>query len=129
MNARTLGYWIPTALFALAMTGSGVFNASRAEPIVQGMAHLGFPAWLPLLLGIWKLLGVVAILVPGFPRLKEWAYAGFFFNLSGAFVSHLAAGDAVGDAIAPLVILGIGLASWAMRPEGRRLGTIIPAGV
>lgn len=129
MNARTLGYWIPTALFALAMTGSGVFNASRAEPIVQAMAHLGFPAWLPLLLGVWKLLGVVAILAPGFPRLKEWAYAGFFFNLSGASVSHLATGDAVGDAVAPLVMLGIGLASWAMRPDGRRLGTIIPAGV
>ena len=126
MNSRALLYWIPTVLFALAMTGSGVFNASAAPPILEAMQHLSFPSWLPRLLGAWKLLGVVAILAPGLPRLKEWAYAGFFFNLTGAFVAHLAAGDPVGQAIPPLVILAIGMASWAMRPEGRRLGTILP---
>lgn len=113
MNKQTLPYWIPTVLFSLAMLGSGSMNLMGAPEIIDALTHLGYPAYLAKILGTWKLLGVVALLAPGFRRVKEWAYAGFFFNLTGATLSHLASGDPVGQAIAPLVILSIGLLSWS----------------
>ena len=88
-------------------------NLMGAPEILAGLEHLGYPAYLAKILGTWKLLGVVALLAPGFRRLKEWAYAGFFFNLTGATLSHFASGDAVGQAIAPVIILSIGLLSWS----------------
>jgi hypothetical protein len=121
MNKRTLAYWILTALFALAMTGSGAMNLLRPPELLEAMAHLSFPEWFPLWLGTWKLAGVAVLLAPGLPRLKEWATAGFLISLSSAAAAHLFTGDAIGEAIAPLVMLGIGLGSWALRPEGRRL--------
>ncbi len=119
--SRTLAYWIPTALFALAMTGSGAMNLMRPPELLEGIAHLGFPAWFPLWLGGWKLAGVGVLLAPGLARLKEWATAGFTISLTSAAAAHLAAGDPAGEAVAPLVMLGLGLASWALRPAGRRL--------
>jgi uncharacterized membrane protein YphA (DoxX/SURF4 family) len=108
-------------VFALAMTASGVMDVLRPPQLVESFGKLGYPVYLLIILGVWKLLGTLAIVAPGFPRLKEWAYAGFFFNLSGAFVSHLAAGDGLGEAIISLGLLTIGLASWALRPSSRRL--------
>ena len=122
MNARLVAYWITTALFALAIAGSGTMNLLQPPELVAVLEHLGYPAYLGSILGTWKLLGAVAILAPGLPRLKEWAYAGFTFALSGATISHLVSGDPVGQAAAPLVLLSFALASWALRPEGRRLG-------
>lgn len=122
-----LRYWIPTALFGLAMTGSGVMNLLRPDELLAAMAHLGFPAWFPLWLGTWKLAGAVVVLAPGLPRLKEWATAGFTISLSSAAVAHLASGDALGEAIAPLVMLSLGLASWALRPPTRRLAGPSPS--
>mgnify|MGYP000908294780 CR=1 FL=1 len=113
MNKQTLPYWIPTVLFSLAMLGSGSMNLMGAPEVLAGLEHLGYPVYLAKILGTWKLLGVVALLAPGFRRLKEWAYAGFFFNLTGATLSHFASGDAVGQAIAPVIILSIGLLSWS----------------
>lgn len=121
MNAQTLRYWIPTALFALAMTGSGVMNLLRPDEIVASMEHLSFPTWFPVWLGSWKLIGVAVLLAPGLARFKEWATAGFTISLTSATVAHLGAGDPIGEAIPPLVMLGIGLASWAFRPASRRL--------
>jgi hypothetical protein len=125
MTARSIGYWITTALFALALAGSGVGDLMQAPQIAEGLAHLGYPPYLMTILGIWKMLGVVAILAPGFPRLKEWAYAGFAFELTGAAFSHVAAG--IGSPVAPLVLLALGVASWALRPENRLLGRVLPA--
>jgi uncharacterized membrane protein YphA (DoxX/SURF4 family) len=125
MTARSIGYWITTALFALALLGSGLGDLVHAQPIVEGIAHLGYPVYLATLLGIWKVLGVAAILVPRFPRLKEWAYAGFAFELTGAAFSHVSVGEP--GAIVPLVLLAIGVASWALRPEDRRLGELLPS--
>lgn len=88
---------------------------------MAGMSHLGYPAYFVALLGVWKLLGVAAVLAPRRPRLKEWAYAGFAFDLSGAAVSHLVSGDGVGQTLVPLLLLGVGLASWTLRPASRRL--------
>lgn len=121
MDKRRLAYWAVTAFFCLGMTGSGAMNLLRPPELLEGMAHLGFPAWFPLWLGSWKLAGVAVTLAPGLARLKEWAMAGFTIALSSAFVAHLAAGDAFGQAFPPLVILGLGLTSWALRPDNRRL--------
>jgi len=121
MKTRALPYWITTGLFALPLTFSGLSGLSRAPQMVAGMQHLGYPTYFLSILGTWKLLGVVALLVPGFPRLKEWAYAGFTFSLTGAAASHLASGDGLGGALPPVVLLGLLLASWSLRPAARRL--------
>lgn len=125
MKARSISYWVTTVLFALAIGASGIADLVPLQQIVEGFGLLGYPVYLTTLLGVWKLLGVVAILAPRFPRLKEWAYAGFFFELSGAAFSHIAAG--VGSPASPIVFAALGLASWALRPEGRSFGTILPS--
>jgi hypothetical protein len=127
MDKRTLAYWIPTALFALAMTGSGAMNLMRPPELLEAMAHLSFPSWFPLWLGSWKVAGVAVLLAPGLPRLKEWATAGFTISLTSAAAAHLAAGDSIGEAIPPLVLLSLGLVSWFFRPASRRLADAAPA--
>ena len=119
MNAKTAAYWGATILFSLALGAGGV--ADLTGGLDEGMVHLGYPASTARILGVWKVLGVLALLAPGLPRLKEWAYAGFLFNLTGAFAAHLAVGDALGESIAPMVLLGIAAASYLLRPESRRL--------
>jgi uncharacterized membrane protein YphA (DoxX/SURF4 family) len=96
-------------------------DVMKGPDVLAGMAHLGYPAYLATLLGVWKLLGAVAVLVPGFPRVKEWAYAGMFFDLTGASVSHAASGDPAGNVLTPLFILALVVASYLLRPESRRL--------
>jgi uncharacterized membrane protein YphA (DoxX/SURF4 family) len=118
---RRIAYWLATGLTAFVFLSGGVADLARPGFVMEGMTHLGYPAYFVAVLGAWKVLGGVAVLVPGLPRLKEWAYAGMAFDLTGAAASHAAVGDPAGKAIAPLVILGIVLASWALRPEGRRL--------
>ena len=89
------------------------------------MAGLGYPAYLATLIGVWKLLNGLAILAPRLPLLKEWAYAGVFFNMSGAVVSHLAVGDPATTVVTPLVLIVLAVISWALRPVFRRLpGTV-----
>jgi uncharacterized membrane protein YphA (DoxX/SURF4 family) len=121
MKTIKLGYWIPTVLLALALLGGGISQLSGAPEVAASMAHLGYPPYMSTLIGIWKVLGALAILAPGLPRLKEWAYAGIFFNMTGATFSHLASGDSLGESIIPLVLAGIALVSWSLRPESRRL--------
>lgn len=86
-------YWIATVWLALGMTSTGVVQLIKMKEEVDMMTHLGYPLYFLSIIGIWKILGVIAILVPKFPLLKEWAYAGFFFAMSGAVFSHLAMGD------------------------------------
>ncbi len=121
MKGKAIGYWAATGLLAFAFAAGGLFDVMRSREVVDGFLHLGYPAYFPVIIGVWKLLAAPALLVPGLPRLKEWAYAGIFFDLTGAAASHLAAGDGAGKAIAPLILLGIAAASWALRPEGRTL--------
>lgn len=125
MRGKLIGYWIATGLFSLALTGSGAMNLMRAPEVVASLQKLGYPVYFPLILGTWKVLGAIALLVPGLPRLKEWAYAGFTFALSGAALSHLFAGDPVAMALPPLVLLAIGLSSWALRPA-QRVSSLAP---
>jgi len=115
-------YWIATALLAVGMLQSGIFSVLRAKVWVDLVTGLGYPRYFLTLLGIWKILGVIAILIPGSKLLKEWAYAGFFFAMTGALVSHLATGTADIKAIAgpSFQILFIVL-SWYFRPADRKL--------
>ena len=122
MKTRTIAYWITTGLLAFAFLAGGLFDMSGSPEVAASLAHLGYPAYFATLLGAWKVLGGLAIVVPGMPRLKEWAYAGMVFDLTGAVVSHVAVGDAVAQLVAPVVLLGIVAASWALRPAGRVLG-------
>ena len=104
-----------------------VLSISQSEQVVTGLTHLGYPAYFGSLLGAWKLLGAIAITVPGLPRLKEWAYAGFVFDLTAAAFSHAAVGDPTGDVVAPLVFLALVMASWALRPVSRKVApTALP---
>lgn len=121
MKTETIGYWAATGLAAFAFAFGGAMDIARGADVQAGLAHLGYPAYFALILGVWKVLGAVALVVPRFPRLKEWAYAGIVFDLTGAAASHAAVGDAVAKVVVPLVLLGIVAASWALRPQSRVL--------
>ena len=95
MKRTKIAYWIFTILLIALMLISAVTSFFKNPEGVAMMQHLGYPYSVLLLLSIAKILGVIAILVPGYPRLKEWAYAGFTFDLIGAVFAGLAAGDAV----------------------------------
>ena len=124
---KTTLYWISTALVSAGFLLGGVLDLLHVPPVVQAITTLGYPAYLATLLGGWKVLGVAAVVSPGLPRLKEWAYAGMLFDLSGAAFSHAASGDPAGKVAVPLVFLALAAASWALRPASRRLGELLPA--
>jgi len=121
MKARAVGYWICTVLIGLSFLSGGAAHLLRAPQVVEGMTHLGYPLHFVTLLGIWKVLGGAAVLLPGFALLKEWAYAGMIFDLTGAAAAHAASGDDVRHILVPLVLAVLVVASWALRPEGRKL--------
>src|SRR6187551_1744180 len=118
---KTTIYWFSTGLLSLDFLVGGAFQIARSPQAVQGFAHLGYPAYFLSLLGVWKVLGAIALLVPGLPRLKEWAYAGIFFDVTAAAVSVIAVGDGVLPALLPLAFVGLTLTSWALRPASRAL--------
>ena len=120
-------YWIATVWLALGMVSTGavqLFKAKEGQGGVDMITHLGYPVYLLTLLGIWKVLGVVAVLIPRFPVLKEWAYAGFFFVMSGAIFSHIASGDAINAIFPSLLLLILTVISWYFRPASRRGMTV-----
>lgn len=114
MDGKTIGYWVTSGLVALAMAGSAAGYLSGA--MNADMAHLGYPPHFVTLLGTWKGLAAVALLVPALPRIKEWAYAGLFFTFTGAAIAHLAAGDGIGGILPPVVMGLIATASYFLRP-------------
>lgn len=118
---RTIAFWIATILGPTSFVIGGVLGLTQSEQMRTGLQHLGYPMYFAAILGAWKLLGAIAITLPGLPRLKEWAYAGFFFDLTAAAVSHLAVGDNAGDVLAPLACLALVMTSWALRPDSRRV--------
>jgi len=110
-----------TALAALALTAVALGDLIRAPEIVDGLVHLGYPAYFATILGVWKLLGVAAIATPGHLRAKEWAYAGFFFVLTGAAVSHAVAHDPATKVLVPVALLVLLMTSWSAAPRTERL--------
>jgi uncharacterized membrane protein YphA (DoxX/SURF4 family) len=130
MKAKPIVYWTMTILVAFFMTG-GVAQIMQYRANPHGVVpELGYPMYFFAILGVWKVLGAITILVPGFPRLKEWAYAGIFFDLTGAAASCAAVGGygAYGfHVLAPLIIAGFLMTSWALRPPSRTIGVLFPA--
>jgi uncharacterized membrane protein YphA (DoxX/SURF4 family) len=114
-------YWVATALFTFGMLSSGIMQMLRVQSMIDIMVHLGYPIYLLSILGIWKILGVVAVLIPGFKRLKEWAYAGFFFTMTGALISHLIMGDGGKAILGPLMQTVFIVSSWYFRPASRKM--------
>ncbi|GGG77399.1 hypothetical protein GCM10007415_06660 [Parapedobacter pyrenivorans] len=117
-------YWIATAWLALGMLSTGIVQLIKMKEEVAVITQLGYPAYFLTLLGIWKILGVVAILIPRSPLLKEWAYAGFFFAMTGAVFSHIASGSAAIELFGPLLLLVLTAVSWFFRPTGRKVSTL-----
>lgn len=113
-------YWVATIWLALGMLSTGIVQLLKTKEEVAMMAHLGYPAYLLTLLGIWKILGVVVVLIPKFPLLKEWAYAGFFFAMTGAVFSHLAMEDEAIAYFGPGLLLVLTVVSWYFRPADRK---------
>jgi uncharacterized membrane protein YphA (DoxX/SURF4 family) len=118
---RIIGYWILTALICLPMALGGVVDMLQTEQALEITRHLGYPDYFLVMLGVAKLLGVAAVLAPGLRRIKEWAYAGFAFDLVAAIVSHAAVGDPIADSVMPGVLFLILAGSYALRPVSRRL--------
>ncbi|RYU80097.1 DoxX family protein [Hymenobacter persicinus] len=120
MKKLNLFYWLTTGLLAALMTLSGVSNLLSVPEAIAGLQHLGYPAYLSPFLGVAKLLGVVALLVPGFPRLREWAYAGFVFDLAGALYSGVAVGDPAAQWLP--ILVGFALIAASYQLNRRRTG-------
>ena len=108
---KTIGYWTTTGLVGAGFLIMGAVDAVQAPAALAIMGHLGYPTYFATIVGIWKVFGGIAVLAPRFPRLKEWAYAGIFFDLTGAAASHIAAGDSAANLVMPLVLLSFALAS------------------
>ena len=123
---RTIPFWVTTAVICWEMVAGSLWDLKQIGFVRGVFQHLGYPPYLLLILGAWKLPGALVVLAPRLPRLKEWAYAGMFFNYSGAAASHLLAGDALPQWIGPAVFAGMTLVSYALRPADRRIATAQP---
>lgn len=126
-KAKMIGYWATTAILAFTWLSGGVADLVRRPETLEGMVQIGYPPYVLTILGFWKVLGAIALLVPRFPRLKEWAYAGTFFELTGAIASHAASGSSAGHLIWPGFFAVCTIVSWALRPQSRTLGVLFPA--
>lgn len=122
-------YWATTGLTALAFAFGGLADVMLSADVRDGFTRLGYPMHFAIILGVWKLLGAAAIVAPGLPRLKEWAYAGMFFDLTGAAAAHIAVGDPAANVLTPLLVLVIVVASWVLRPASRTLASGEPSAV
>lgn len=133
MKTKKTVYWLTTTLIALETLAGGVVDLTRGRtnvvagtPVADVLTSLGYPTYVLTILGVWKVPGAVVLLAPRLPRLKEWAYAGIVFELTGAAASHAARRHGASDVVAPLVLLSLAIASWALRPPSRTLGAIVP---
>ncbi|HVV55904.1 MAG TPA: DoxX family protein [Mucilaginibacter sp.] len=118
---KLIWYWIITALLCFCIFFGGLFQSLQLPGVIKGFKPLGYPVYFISLIGIWKMLGVIAILVPGFKLLKEWAYAGIFFAMTGAVISHIASHDIHPQIIAPFVLAVFAALSWYLRPANRKI--------
>ena len=117
-------YWVATLWLALGMTVTGAIQFMKTQEEVDLMNRIGYPVYFLTILGVWKILGVVAVLIPKFPLLKEWAYAGFFFAMSGAVFSHLASGSAAMEYFGPMLLIVLTVVSWYFRPVDRKIVSV-----
>ena len=120
-RAKTIAYWAATVTIAFAMFSGGIAELMHRPETIDGMKELGYPVYFVMIIGFWKILGSAALVVPGLPRVKEWAYAGIFFNMTGAAVSHVVNHSAGWHVGVTLTLAAITVASWALRPPARNL--------
>lgn len=114
-------YWTATALLCFGMLASGLSQLFHAKAMDELISHVGYPLYFMYIIGTWKILGVIAILIPKQPLVKEWAYAGFFFLMTGALISHLAIGDGGKAILGPLFQTIFIVLSWYFRPDDRKI--------
>jgi len=126
MKKQKIIYWIATVWLALGMISTGIVQILKVEDEELMFKHLGYPEYLMTILGVWKILGVIIVLIPKFTLLKEWAYAGFFFTMSGAVFSHLAVGDELKEYFGPVLLILLTFISWYFRPENRKIQLLNP---
>ena len=122
-NINKIIYWTSTILLAFGMLGSGISQLLHVKDMDELIAHVGYPLYFMYIIGVWKILGVIAILIPKQKLLKEWAYAGFFFLMTGALISHLAIGDGGKAIMGPLFQTLFIILSWYFRPADRKIST------
>jgi len=132
-KTKTIAYWTTTLPIAMETLAGGMADLARGRamifsgtPVAGIVTHLGYPVYLLTILGFWKVLGGIVLLAPRLPRLKEWAYAGIVFELTGAAASYVLHGDNARELASPLVFAAFAVASWALRPPERILGTLLP---
>ena len=118
---KLICYWVITAILSFCLLSGGLAQAMQVKGVVQGFKPLGYPNYFISLIGVWKVLGIIAILIPKFKLLKEWAYAGLFFVMSGAVISHIASGDVTIQIIAPVLLALFTVLSWYLRPADRKI--------
>lgn len=118
---KLVWYWIITAILSFCIFFGGLAQALQVKDVVQGFKPLGYPNYFISIIGVWKVLGVIAILIPKFKLLKEWAYAGLFFTMTGAVISHIASDDVQVQIIAPIVLAIFTVVSWYLRPVDRKI--------
>ena len=117
-------YWIATLWLALGMLSTGIVQLLKVKENIEPVLNLGYPIYFLTLIGIWKILGVIAVLIPKFPLVKEWTYAGFFFLMTGAMFSHIAAGNPFKEIAPSLLLLALTVVSWYFRPVDRKVMSV-----
>lgn len=117
-------YWIFTLWMALGMVSTAIVQLMKNKDELANFTNLGYPSYLMTIIGVWKILGVIAVLIPKRLLLKEWAYAGFFFVMSGAVISHLIVGDTIGRTFPAVLLFVLVLISWYFRPAERKITVI-----
>ncbi|HEX2845213.1 MAG TPA: DoxX family protein [Chitinophagaceae bacterium] len=120
-------YWISTIWLALGMVSTGIVQLFRVKKDVDFIIQMGYPDYFLTIIGAWKILGAVAVLIPKFTLLKEWAYAGFFFIMSGAVFSHIASGNSMNEIFPAVLLLALTVISWYFRPANRKIIPLVNA--
>ncbi|WBV60956.1 DoxX family protein [Chryseobacterium camelliae] len=114
-------YWVFTLWMSLGMVSTAIVQLMKNKDELTNFTHLGYPSYLMTIIGVWKILGVITVLIPKFPLLKEWAYAGFFFVMSGAVISHITVNDPFSKTFPAVLLLVLVIISWYFRPADRKL--------
>ncbi|TXJ23645.1 MAG: DoxX family protein [Chitinophagaceae bacterium] len=120
-------YWVSTIWLALGMVSTGIVQLFRVKEDVDFIIQMGYPDYFLTIIGTWKILGAVAVLIPKFTLLKEWAYAGFFFIMSGAVFSHIATGNSMNEIFPAVLLLALTVISWYFRPANRKIIPLVNA--
>ncbi len=114
-------YWTTTIFLSIGMLAGGIQQMLQIGGYNEIVTKLGYPLYMLSILGVWKIMGVIAILLPKRPLLKEWAYAGFFFIMTGAAISHIVMKEPFAEVVPSLTLLIVIIVSWYFRPIDRKI--------